>query len=132
MNEVALGDIDEQNIEKAKELQKITQKLLKRLNMSDWFIRLAYCPKEDCEIQAEVEKLFAFHKSAKIICYTSKEEEWEEILFHELMHCKLGIITKNYDEALEKMSEIIQNLIQNSEETLVGDLTSCFYKGGKK
>ena len=131
---VQLTDLDkitQENIVIAKEIRKVLEELLKRLNMEDWDIKLAYEPNKDKEDCAEVAELYAHYKSAKIICIQEKSSTWEEILFHELMHCKLGTLTKNYTEALDKMMELVQNIITNGEEQVVEDLTKCFHEGKK-
>ena len=114
--------------------QTILEKLQKELYMEDWNITIIYEPDDNSEDCAELFSINALYKKAIIKVFRNKEHTWEEIILHELYHCKTGAMIECYDDMIDSLTVLLKETAQKFEEQLVEDLTKDYYriKKGRK
>ena len=113
-------------------LRKSLERNVTLLSMEDWNLKVSYAPEEtpeDTNTLAEID-VEAPNKSAKIKFYTM--EDYDKVMFHELLHCQVGMLTKLYNTALDSYNEIIKDLIQKNEEVLIEKLQWVMGVGQRK
>lgn len=112
-------NIDEK-VKISKRIFTKTQPLIEFLGLSDWDIEVAYSDDEsDCKAECECNS--PQNKQARIVFYQKNPSE--AVIMHELMHIKLGMLTKYYDEAMEVQANLINNLIEMQEEYFIDSMT---------
>ncbi len=122
---------DKENIVYAKQIGKKLRPILKLLDMEDWDIQVA-CKigqrtKDDEKTLMEVDTDKSEYKKTKITVYEISKNV-EDDLIHELLHCKIGIMTGAYKKAMTQYEALIGELILHDEERVVSDLQRTISK----
>ena len=100
--------------------------------MEDWVITLIYDPNEKSDDCAEITSIYACYKKATITVFRRKERPWEEVILHELYHCKTGALVECYDEIIDSLSVLLKETAQKFEEKVVEELTKDYYRIRKR
>ena len=101
------------------EIWKVLRPLLKKFNMTNWDVKVAYSPVAKPENFAEVETVYQT-RSVKIVVYCLKD--LKDTLTHELVHSQIGLIGDYYEEVLDGMIEIIKAQGSKMEEFAVDNM----------
>ena len=114
-------------IKKEKENEKIlhnihtiVDELLESMDMLDWKVEINYAPGMNETRVADVS--YSIHKEATMFVYDYRPEYVRDDLMHELFHCKLGFLSKGYQELINGQQRIIEGLLSGYEERTVDSL----------
>lgn len=121
------ADILEDPEKVGKTLIKIVDGLVDRLDMHDWSINLIYAPDEYNNKAAEV--TFGVNKEADLTVYQFRPDYILDDMYHELLHCKIGLLSLGYLRVINKQQETIVSLMSDLEETIVDDFMRMARKG---
>jgi hypothetical protein len=102
------------------DLNKVVSELVDELDMKDWKVDVKYAPRPEETSVAEVS--YNVHKEADITVFEYRPEYVRNDLRHELLHCKVGLISKMYDKVIDAQRDLIDDLKQKYEELVVDDL----------
>jgi hypothetical protein len=101
------------------DLNRIVDDLKDKLDMQDWTFDVYYCP--DCKRESIADVTYSIHKEADITVHDYRPKYVRDDLMHEMLHCKVGMISKAYDVLIDKQREMIDELAERYEEVVVDD-----------
>jgi hypothetical protein len=100
-------------------LNRIVDDLKDELDMRDWTFDVYYCP--NCKSDSIADVTYSVHKEADITVHEYRQQYVKYDLMHEMLHCKVGMISKAYDVLIDKQREMIDELAERYEEVVVDD-----------
>ena len=103
-----------------RKISRVVDQLLDELDMRDWKIDIYYLPGQSDDSVAEV--TYSIHKEADVRVYDYRPKYIRNDLRHELLHCKVGLASRVYEELFEQQQEVISRLADRYQEIVVDDL----------
>ena len=94
--------------------------LLERLDMLDWTVEINYAPDTNNGRVADIS--YSIHKEASLFVYDYRPDYLQEDMIHELFHCKIGLLSRGYQEIIDGQQNIIETLLRGYEEKTVDNL----------